>query len=83
MQRTGTKESEGADETTEQEMRELVAQQIESHKNEWHVARLGDMTKNQPQGVFRIMAGNVNNMSMPVNRDEKIARAHSMYRKGQ
>jgi hypothetical protein len=49
-QRTGTKESEGADKTTEQEMRELVARQIELHKNEWHVARLGDMTKNRPQG---------------------------------
>lgn len=67
-------EPDGAEEDVEHEMRELVAQQIELHKNKWHVTRLGDMTKNRPQGVFRIMAGNVNHMSMPVNRDEKIAR---------
>jgi non-homologous end joining protein Ku len=59
VRRSTAGEAEGADETVEQEMRDLVEQQIESHKNEWHVTRLGE--------VFRIMDGNVNNMSMPVN----------------
>ena len=65
---------EDVDEDFEQGMEDLVTQQIEAIRNEWHVPRLGDMKKTRPQGVFRIMSGNVNNMSMKVNRDGKIAR---------
>jgi hypothetical protein len=65
---------EDVDEDFEQGMEDLVTQQIEAIRSEWHVPRLGDMKKTRPQGVFRIMSGNVNNMSMKVNRDGKIAR---------
>ena len=74
VRRSITEVPEDVDEEVEQEMDDLVAQQIESIRNEWHVPRLGDMKKTRPQGVFRIMSGNVNNMSMRVNRDGKIAR---------
>ena len=74
VRRPITEAPEDVDEDVEQGMEDLVTQQIESIRDEWHVPRLGDMKKTRPQGVFRIMSGNVNNMSMKVNRDGKIAR---------
>lgn len=44
-------------------MTDTVANQLDKAREKDSSIRLGDMTRSRPDGVFRLMAGNVNNMS--------------------
>lgn len=46
---------------------------LEKQIKRWHVPRLGMMGEEQPEGVFRIMGGQLNSMSTRDARDRKIA----------
>jgi uncharacterized protein (DUF111 family) len=47
----------------DEEMMEAVQMQLEQARLAEVSIRLGDMTKSRPDQVFRLMAGNVNNMA--------------------
>ena len=56
----------------DEEMMESVQKQLEQARRAETSIRLGDMTKARPDQVFRLMAGNVNNMANRVVRQRKI-----------
>ena len=45
---------------------------IEEARERENTTRIGDLTRERPDGVFRLMAGNVNNMSHSIVRQRKI-----------
>ena len=53
-------------------MSEEVNRSLATASDKETVTRIGDMTRDRPDGVFRIMAGNVNNMSNSIVRRRKI-----------
>jgi hypothetical protein len=42
---------------------EIEAINLASHYNRWHIARLGSMSQQRPEGVFRILGGQLNSAS--------------------
>ena len=45
---------------------------IEEARERENTTRIGDLTRDRPNGVFRLMSGNVNNMSHSIVRQRKI-----------
>ena len=64
--------SEEVDGWEDEEMSEEVNRSLATASDKETVTRIGDMTRDRPDGVFRIMAGNVNNMSNSIVRQRKI-----------
>lgn len=56
----------------DEEMMEAVQMQLEQARLAEVSIRLGDMTKGRPDQVFRLMAGNINNMANKVVRQRKV-----------
>lgn len=50
----------------------LEATAEEAHFKRWHVPRLGTMTTHRPDGVYRIMGAQLNNISSVERRDKKV-----------
>ena len=50
----------------------LEADKEKRHYDRWHVPPLGNLTRLRPQGVFRLMACNINGASSTTRRDKKV-----------
>jgi hypothetical protein len=56
----------------DEDMTEDVHKSLATERDRETVTRIGDMKRDRPDGVFRLMAGNVNNMSNSLVRSRKI-----------
>ena len=70
-QRT-TRQEEAETNSDDEEMTEAVQRQLDDMRNMEQSIRLGEMTKSRPDQVFRLMAGNVNNMANRSVRQRKV-----------
>ena len=70
-QRT-TRQEEAETNSDDEEMTEAVERQLDDMRNMEKSIRLGEMTKSRPDQVFRLMAGNVNNMANKSVRQRKV-----------
>jgi hypothetical protein len=70
-QRT-TRQEEAETNSDDEEMTNAVQRQLDDMRNTEKSIRLGEMTKSRPDQVFRLMAGNVNNMANKSVRQRKV-----------
>jgi len=52
---------------------QIEAEEAQQYYDRWHVPRLGHLTTDRPQGVFRLMSGQVNGASTNISRDKKVS----------
>jgi hypothetical protein len=67
-----TQPVEEADGWEDEDMAEEVHKSLAAERNRETSTRIGDMKRDRQDGVFRLMAGNVNNMSNSLVRSRKI-----------
>ena len=58
---------------------EMEAVQITERYKRWHVLELGGMKEDKPQGVFRLMGGQINSASTKEVRDREIAQIERVW----
>jgi hypothetical protein len=54
------------------EMEAAVQKNIEDERAQWHIPRLGNMKEDRPDGVFRLMGGQLNSAATTRTRDRHI-----------
>ena len=54
------------------EMEAAVQKNIEDERAQWHIPRLGNMKEDRPDGVFRLMGGQLNSAATTRTRDRGI-----------
>ncbi len=55
------------------DMEPVVIRRKEEEQQRWHVPRLGNMMKMRPNGVFRLLGGQLNGSASRIIRDRRIA----------
>ncbi len=55
------------------EMEAAVQKNIEDKRAQWHVPCHGNMKEDRPNGVFRLLRGQLNSMATARKRDRRIA----------
>jgi hypothetical protein len=69
-----------AEETTEgkSDVEREERNRAEAEEDCWHVPRIGKVPQDWPEGVFRLVGGNLNSKSTREVRDRKIADIHRL-----
>ena len=51
----------------------IEAAEAQKSYDRWHVPRVGEMCTSRPQGIYRLMGGQINSASSTASRDRKVA----------